>query len=125
VVVGADTVVVAGEAVFGKPGDDDEARTMLRALSARTHRVFTGVVVARLGTVQHELAVVTDVTMVDLDASLVEWYVGTGEWRGKAGGYAIQGCGGALVRAVQGSVSSVVGLPVAELADVLRLSGGR
>jgi septum formation protein len=116
-VLAADTVVDVDGEVLGKPVDADDARRMLRCLSGRTHLVHTAVAV-RSGE-QVELEVVsTSVRFVPVSEEAIEWYVGTGEPFGKAGAYALQGAGGALVDGVEGSVSNVVGLP---LATVVRL----
>lgn len=118
-VIAADTTVELGGEIFAKPADADDATEMLRRLSARTHRVHTGVAVRRDG-VEHAEVCTTLVTFVPLDETTIEWYVKTGEPMGKAGAYALQGAGGALVRLVRGSVSNVIGLPlhlVIELAE--------
>ena len=118
-VIAADTTVELGGEILGKPRDDHEAAAMLRRLSARTHRVHTGVAV-RLGDTELAEVCTTLVTFVDLDEPTIQWYVGTGEPMGKAGAYAVQGAGGALVKIVRGSVSNVIGLPlhlVIELAE--------
>ncbi len=121
VVVAADTTVELDGVVLGKPTDDTDARAMLTSLSGRTHRVHTGLVVA------HDdiecVVVTTEVEFDRLDQSLVDWYVATGEPFDKAGSYAIQGRGAVLVRAVRGSVSNVVGLPLAELRALLLAAG--
>ena len=113
VVVAVDTVVAHDRKNWGKPGDADEARATLRALSGRTHEVVSGVVVGERSAVE-----LTRVTFHDLGDGLLEWYLATGEWRGRAGGYAIQGRGGALVSRVEGDYLNVVGLPVGALAGL-------
>ena len=118
-VIAADTTVELGGEILGKPVDEHDAASMLRRLSARTHRVHTGVAVRR-GDLEFAEVCTTLVTFVELDEAMIRWYVGTGEPMDKAGAYAVQGAGGALVRLVRGSVSNVVGLPlhvVIELAD--------
>jgi septum formation protein len=118
-VIAADTTVELGGEILGKPLDADDAASMLRRLSARTHRVHTGVAV-RQGDLELAEVCTTLVTFVELDEAMVEWYVETGEPIDKAGSYALQGAGGALVQLVRGSVSNVIGLPlhvVIELAD--------
>jgi septum formation protein len=124
VVVAADTAVVLDGEVLGKPRDREDARRMLRALSGSAHEVLTGVCVRRPA-VRLELAQVvsTAVRFAPLGAAAIEWYVSTGEPLDKAGAYAIQGAGGAFVLGVDGSVSNVVGLPLAETADLLRRAG--
>jgi septum formation protein len=110
-VIAADTTVELGGEILGKPRDEQEAAVMLRRLSARTHRVHTGVAVRR-GDVEVAEVCSTLVTFVDLDETTIRWYVGTGEPMDKAGAYAVQGAGGALVKIVRGSVSNVIGLPL-------------
>ncbi len=123
-VLGADTAVVLGDEVLGKPTGAADARRMLRALSGTTHDVLTAVVVRRPA-IRLELhaVVATKVRFASLGDAEVDWYVGTGEPLDKAGAYAIQGAGGAFVLGVEGSVSNVVGLPLAETAALLRRAG--
>jgi septum formation protein len=116
-VLGVDTVVAVDGVVYGKPADAGEARATLRVLAGRTHEVVSGLALVRAGAVETATAV-TRVTFRDLDDRRVESYVGTGEWRDRAGGYAIQGRGAALVRAIEGDYLNVVGLPVATLLDL-------
>jgi septum formation protein len=112
-VVAVDTVVALDGVNWGKPRDDDAARETLRALSGRTHEVVSGVVVGdRSG------AEVTRVTFHDLENALLDWYLATGEWRERAGGYAVQGHGGVLVARIDGDYLNVVGLPVGRLAQL-------
>ncbi len=121
-VVAADTTVDVDGELLGKPLDRDDARRMLRRLSGRVHQVHTGVVVRRHGTTTSAVAL-TEVELVPLSASAVEWYVATGEPFDKAGAYALQGAGAALVTRVSGSVSNVVGLPLTLLVDLARRVG--
>jgi septum formation protein len=116
-VLGVDTVVALDGAVFGKPADELQARATLRALSGATHRVLSGVALLGGGEERTALAS-TEVVFRTLDERLIDWYVATGEWRERAGGYAIQGVGAALVREVRGDYENVVGLPVATLLDL-------
>jgi septum formation protein len=117
-VITADTTVDLGGEILSKPDDAEHAKAMLRRLSARTHRVHTGVAVRR-GT-RTECEVVTSlVTFTPVTAAAIEWYVGTGEPLDKAGAYAVQGAGGVFVQRIRGSVSNVVGLP---LHTVVRLA---
>jgi len=118
-VIAADTTVDLGGDIFGKPADDDEARSMLRRLSGRTHRVHTGVALRMADRTVAE-TVSSLVTFSPLTDEMIEWYVGLGETTGKAGAYAIQGAGGVFVERVRGSVSNIIGLP---LHTLLRLSG--
>jgi septum formation protein len=125
-VLAADTTVTIDGAILGKAETPDEATAMLRALSGRTHRVLTAFVLLgeRDGSpCLHERLVSTDVEMIDLDASTVADYVATGEWRGKAGAYAIQGIAAGFVRQVRGSVTNVAGLPLTEVLVALREVG--
>jgi septum formation protein len=128
VVLGADTSVVLDGAVLGKPDGPDDARRMLRALSGSRHEVLTAVCVRRAsGTLGVELDAVvsTAVRFAALTPGQIEWYVGTGEPLDKAGAYALQGKAGAFVTGVEGSVSNVIGLPLAETAELLRRAGLR
>lgn len=121
-VLGADTAVVLGDAVLGKPAGRDEAREMLTALAGRRHVVATAVC---LVTEAGETAFV-DEAAVEFrrygDAQLA-WYLDRGEWQGRAGAYAIQGAGASLVARVEGDVTTVIGLPVARLLDALESLG--
>lgn len=117
-VLGVDTVVALDGLMYGKPVDESEARRTLRALSGRVHTVHSGVCVVREGEVHTALAS-TDVAFRPLEDALIEWYVGGGEWRERAGGYAIQGRGAALVARIVGDYSNVVGLPVVTLLALL------
>ena len=120
-VLGADTVVAAGGRPLGKPRDEAQAREYLTALGGREHEVCGGVALVRDGRVAHEAVVVTRVAFRALSAAMIDWYLATGEWRGRAGGYAIQGAGAALVSGVFGDYLNVVGLP---LVTVLELAPG-
>ena len=117
-VLGVDTLVALDGRVFQKPADEDEARAFLRALSGRTHTVHSGLCL-RAGGTEHLRGAASDVTFAPLSEADVEWYVSTGEWHDRAGGYAVQGRGAALVRAVHGDFQNVVGLPVPELLDAM------
>jgi septum formation protein len=116
-VLGADTVVELGERLLPKPAGPDEARRWLRALSGRTHRVVGGLCVVA-GGAQRRATAVTEVDFRTLDAATVEWYVASGEWAQRAGAYAIQGRGAALVAGIRGDYLNVVGLPVAALLEL-------
>jgi septum formation protein len=118
-VVGVDTVVALGDAVYGKPADRAEAEATLRALSGADHRVLSGICLLDGRTARARTGVAT--TMVSfraLDEPTLAWYLDTGEWRERAGGYAIQGRGAALVAAIDGDYLNVVGLPVATLLEL-------
>ena len=119
-VLGADTTVDLDGSIFGQPVDEADARRMLKALSTRTHRVHTGVAV--VGPTTAQILVVTSlVTFEPVTDALLDWYIGTGEWQGKAGSYAIQGLGGTLVQSTRGSMSNIIGLPLRETAQLLGL----
>jgi septum formation protein len=119
IVLGADTVVVIDSQILGKPRDDGDAAEMMRLLSGRSHQVMTGVSVR---TTARELGGVdsSSVTFAPLTSAEIDWYVGTGEGRDKAGGYAIQGLAGRFIPRVEGSYSNVVGLPIALIYGLLR-----
>lgn len=113
-VLGVDTAVELDDRVLGKPVDEAEARGYLRFLEGRTHRVWSGLALVgegneRLGTS------VTHVRLRPLGPRDIDWYAATGEWRGRAGGYAIQERGAALVDRIEGDYTNVVGLPVGRL----------
>jgi septum formation protein len=126
-ILAADTVVVAGEDILGKPADDAEAQQMLTRLSGTVHVVQTAVVLiidGGRGPGESEEEVVSSrVSFVPLSTAEIEWYVSTGEPRGKAGGYAIQGLASRYVDWIEGSWSNVVGLPVATVYRMLRRAG--
>lgn len=117
VVLGCDTLVALQGVVYGKPADESSARESLSALSGATHEVLSGLAVLLPGEERTAIAR-TAVTFRVLGEGLLDWYLATGEWRGRAGGYAIQGAGAALVRAVEGDYENVVGLPLATLLDL-------
>ncbi len=122
VVLGADTAVVLDGEVFGKPVDEADALRMLAMLSGHRHQVMTGIAV-RSGSVAKSALSVTEVRFREIgpDEALDYWQ--SGEPRGKAGAYAIQGLGGAFVESIAGSYTGVVGLPVHETAELLRSAG--
>lgn len=116
-VLGVDTVVCIGERMYDKPADPETARATLEALSGRTHTVISGVCLIEAGR-EHAAAARTAVEFRRLDESLVDWYVAGEEWRERAGGYAIQGRGAALIRRIEGDYLNVVGLPVPTLLEL-------
>jgi septum formation protein len=111
-VLGADTAVVLDGRVFGKPRDRAEAETFLRRLSGRTHEVMTGIAVWEPDGAEKTDVAVTKVRFRRLEQSILDWYLATGEWEERAGAYAIQGKGAALVEEIEGDYWNVVGLPV-------------
>jgi septum formation protein len=118
VVLGVDTVVAIDGEIWGKPPDAAAAAETLRRLSGRTHTVVSGVAIVRFDGDVEPATATTAVTFRTLTDWLVDWYVATGEWEGRAGGYAIQGRGAALVERVDGDYLNVVGLPVATLIEL-------
>ena len=116
-VLGADTIVELDGRIYGKPADALAARATLEALSGRRHTVISGVCLIEDGRVSAALAR-TAVRFRELGAELIDWYLASGEWRDRAGGYAVQGHGAALVAALEGDYLNVVGLPVATLLDL-------
>ena len=117
-VLGADTEVALDGRIFGKPADEAAAREMLCALRGRRHVVWGGVAVREGGEIR-VAAASTAVRFRAFSGADLDWYLAGGEWRGRAGGYAIQGRGAALVEAVEGDYSNVVGLPVPTLLKLL------
>jgi septum formation protein len=117
-VLGVDTIVALGDEVYGKPVDREDAAATLRALGGRSHRVLSGVCVIEQG-LARTAAAVTTVHFRSLSEQTLGWYLDTDEWQGRAGGYAIQGRGAALVDSIEGDYLNVVGLPVGTLVDLL------
>ena len=120
-VLGADTTVVIDDAILGKPVDESDARAMLGRLAGRRHEVVTAYRIRQLARTV-ERAVTTAVFVRSLHPAELDAYLASGEWRGKAGAYAVQGIAAAFVTELRGSVTNVVGLPLAEvLADLQAL----
>ena len=124
VVLAADTVVAVGRRLLEKPADAAEAEKFLRLLSGRNHRVFTGVAVAAGETVRHRV-VDTRVAIKRLSDAEIADYVAGGDWKGKAGGYGIQGPAAAFVLKIIGSHPAVMGLPLPETVNLLAGAGWR
>lgn len=119
-IIGADTIVLIGDEILGKPDGKAAAREMLNRLSGQTHQVYTGFTICCDALKKsHTDAVRTDVTFKALSSSEIEWYIHTDEPFDKAGAYAIQGLGTFLVKSIQGSYTNVVGLPVCEVIEYL------
>lgn len=111
-VLGADTTVVVANEILGQPSDDDDARRMLHLLKGTWHEVLTGVAVVRVGgetTVDFET---TRVRFAEMTPDEIDWYVATGEARGKAGAYGIQGAAGLFIEEIEGDYFNIVGLPI-------------
>ena len=117
-VLTADTIVAVGRRVLGKPRDAVQARSFLKLLSGRRHRVITGVVV-RSATRSSQRLVETVVAMKVISEAERDAYIRSGEWKDKAGAYAIQGFAAVFARRINGSYSNIVGLPLAETAALL------
>lgn len=122
VVLGADTEVILGDEVFGKPADEAEAAAMLRRLSGRTHQAVSAVSVVSAGR-EAQALVVTEVSFAELDDAEIAAYVASGEAMGKAGAYGIEGRAEQFVTRTAGSYSAVMGLPLHETAKLLREFG--
>jgi septum formation protein len=122
-VLAADTVVAVGRRILPKVEDEETLRECMRLLSGRRHRVLTGVALAVPGHGVRERLVETMIAMKRLSEDEIDYYAGHGEWRSKAGGYALQGYGEVYVRHIAGSYSNVVGLPLAETRVLLKSAG--
>lgn len=122
VVLCADTTVALGRRILGKPADAGEAAAFLYQLSGRRHRVITAIAVRHGDRIWHR-EVTSAVKLKRLSDAEVNAYLATGDWQGKAGGYAIQGPAGALIPWIQGSYTGIVGLPVHETAQLLQAAG--
>ena len=115
--LGVDTIVCVDSRIYGKPADTEHARATLEALSGRSHSVIGGIcLLEERG--PRTAVVSTRVEFRSLDRGLIDWYLATDEWRERAGGYAIQGRGAALVRGIDGDYLNVVGLPVNALLEL-------
>jgi septum formation protein len=119
VVLGADTVVALEGEILGKPRDAAQAREFIGRLNGRTHEVVGGIALARGGEIVATAVETTRVTFREMDDATLDRYVATGEWEGRAGGYAIQGAGGSLVAFVDGDYLNVVGLAISRVNELL------
>jgi septum formation protein len=122
-ILAADTVVAVGRRILPKVEDETTLRACMKLLSGRRHRVLTGVALAAPGQPLRTRVVETMIAMKRLSPQEIDFYAGHGEWRGKAGGYALQGYGEVYVRHIAGSYSNVVGLPLAETRNLLKGAG--
>ncbi|KIN61848.1 Maf-like protein [Sulfitobacter noctilucicola] len=122
IVLCADTTVALGRRILGKPENEAEAEAFLRLMSGRRHKVITSVAV-KSGDRILERDVQSSVKMKSLSEPEIKSYLATGDWQGKAGGYGIQGPAGALIPWISGSFTGIVGLPLAETANLLVASG--
>lgn len=120
-VLGADTVILFNKKIYGKPKDIDEARTFIKTLQGHTHKVITSI--ALFNGDLHYLSTRTSINKVTLNKMSdeeIDWYISTGEWHGAAGAYRIQGFASYFISKLEGSESSVMGLPIFELYDILK-----
>jgi septum formation protein len=122
-VLAADTLVLLGREILGKPRDDAEAEEMLSRLAGREHRVVTAVRLRRGADPGREAVVLSAVRISPMSAEEIRWYVSTGEPRDKAGAYAVQGLGSRFIESVEGSYSNVMGLPARAVYALLREQG--
>ena len=123
-VLGADTLVVMGNKVYGKPKDHEEAFEFLSALQDRTHHVITALALYNgRNHVTTVRSASTKVTFAPMSKEEIEWYIDTGDWHGAAGGYRIQGMASCFITKIEGTNSCVVGLPIFELYDMLKEQG--
>jgi septum formation protein len=122
IVLCADTTVAIGRRILGKPENVEEAEAFLRLMSGRRHKVITAVAVKR-GAQLWQRDVQSTVKMKSLSEPEIRRYLATEDWRGKAGGYGIQGPAGALIPWISGSFTAIVGLPLAETANLLQAAG--
>ncbi len=123
-VIGADTIVLIGDTVLGKPGSKAEARSMLRCLGGQVHQVLTGYCICcEARNKSFSETIKTEVLFKNLADEEIEWYINTKEPFDKAGAYAIQGLGTFLVKSISGSYTNVVGLPVCEVIEFLIKEG--
>lgn len=120
-VLGADTVIIKDNRIFGKPQDADEAADFLRTFQNSTHTVITAIVLynGRQRTTSSRVAK-TKVTFAPMSEEEIQWYIESGEWHGAAGGYRIQSLASLFIEKIEGSQSCVTGLPIYELYDILK-----
>jgi septum formation protein len=123
-VLAADTAVIVSDRIFGKPVDDADARRMLKQLSGNTHRVMTAVSLAGSKDLHHAISV-SEVRFAVLSETDIDWYVSTGEGSDKAGSYAVQGLGAIFIEQIKGSYSGIMGLPIRETAQLLKMDSQR
>ncbi len=120
-VLGADTAIISGKKIYGKPKTKEEAFKMLKSLQGKTHKVVTGMALfnGTLHFVSNRTAI-TKVTFNNMTDEEINWYLNTDEWHGAAGGYRIQGLASCFISKIEGTNSNVVGLPIFELYDMLK-----
>ena len=118
-VLAADTAVVVGQQIYGKPQDVEQARWMLQQLSGRTHQVITAVALVDLTGKIHSRHCCSDVSVTRLSDADIDWYLATTEGQDKAGGYAVQGLAALFIEKISGSYSGIMGLPIYETGQLL------
>lgn len=116
-IIGCDTIVAVDGSIYGKPADERQAADTIRALGGRTQQVISGLAVL-VADEERTAVAVTEVKFRPIDDELAAWYVATGEWRERSGGYAIQGAGTDLVEEISGEIENVVGLPLQTLLEL-------
>lgn len=123
-ILGADTIMIMDGKVYGKPADIDEAIKFLKEFSGKTHTVITSIALynGKLKYLSTRTAQ-TKVTFANISQEEIDWYISTGEWHNVAGGYRIQGFGSYFIKKIEGTSSTVVGLPLFELYDMLKEQG--
>ncbi len=123
-ILGADTMVIYKDKVYGKPESPEQAIEFLNELKGKTHKVITGLALfnGNLHFVSNRTSI-TEVTFKNMTEKEIQWYISTGEWHGAAGGYRIQGMASCFIKHIKGTNSSVVGLPIFELYDMLSEQG--
>jgi septum formation protein len=121
VVLGADTIVVIDKSILGKPENKYQARKMLRKLSGREHKVFTGFTIAHVASkIKQTKVIQSAVKFKTISAAELEWYIACDEPYDKAGGYAVQGKGAYFIKSIRGSYTNVIGLPLCEVLETLK-----
>ena len=121
VVLGADTIVVIDKSILGKPENKYQARKMLRKLSGREHKVFTGFTIAHVASkIKQTKVIQSAVEFKKISAAELEWYIACDEPYDKAGGYAVQGKGAYFIKSIRGSYTNVIGLPLYEVLETLK-----
>ena len=123
-VLAADTAVIVNNRIFGKPVDDADARRMLKLLSGNTHQVMTAISLAGSADLLHATSV-SEVRFAALSEADIDWYLSTGEGSDKAGSYAVQGLGAIFIEQIKGSYSGIMGLPIRETAQLLKMDSQR
>ena len=119
-VLGADTTVVVEETLLGQPHDQDDARQMLRLLSGKWHEVLTGVAIVRLSGESKVDYETTRVRFAEMSEKEIDWYISTGEPKGKAGAYAVQGAAALFIEEIQGDYFNIVGLPIRLVFEMVK-----